>query len=195
MNELVNKSAEMAENDPHGFIITIVSVSVVFAALIILYFAYTLVGKIVNSKVSQQAQNQPTPEEAAAISLALQQHLDDTKHDKESYVITIRRGGKQVVDTPVAPIQQTDAISPTPLAGCSTKPSSKVQNIVAPLPGVIVSIKVNVGDQIRAGQTVAILEAMKMENELQAECDGKVKSINVSNGESVLEGMVIITIG
>ena len=195
MNELVNTSAEMAENDPHGFIITIVSVSVVFAALIILYFAYTLVGKIVNSKVSQQAQNQPTPEEAAAISLALQQHLDDTKHDKESYVITIRRGGKQVVDTPVAPIQQTDAISPTPLAGCSTKPSSKVQNIVAPLPGVIVSIKVNVGDQIRAGQTVAILEAMKMENELQAECDGKVKSINVSNGESVLEGMVIITIG
>lgn len=195
MNELVNKSAEMAENDPHGFIITIVSVSVVFAALIILYFAYTLVGKIVNSKVSQQAQNQPTPEEAAAISLALQQHLDDTKHDKESYVITIRRGGKQVVDTPVAPIQQTDAISPTPLAGCSTKPSSKVQNIVAPLPGVIVSIKVNVGDQIRAGQTVAILEAMKMENELQAECDGKVQSINVSNGESVLEGMVIITIG
>lgn len=195
MNELVNKSAEMAENDPHGFIITIVSVSVVFAALIILYFAYTIVGKIVNSKVSQQAQNQPTPEEAAAISLALQQHLDDTKHDKESYVITIRRGGKQVVDTPVAPIQQTDAISPTPLAGCSTKPSSKVQNIVAPLPGVIVSIKVNVGDQIRAGQTVAILEAMKMENELQAECDGKVQSINVSNGESVLEGMVIITIG
>lgn len=195
MNELVNKSAEMAENDPHGFIITIVSVSVVFAALIILYFAYTIVGKIVNSKVSQQAQNQPTPEEAAAISLALQQHRDDTKHDKESYVITIRRGGKQVVDTPVAPIQQTDAISPTPLAGCSTKPSSKVQNIVAPLPGVIVSIKVNVGDQIRAGQTVAILEAMKMENELQAECDGKVQSINVSNGESVLEGMVIITIG
>ncbi len=195
MNELVNKSAEMAENDPHGFIITIVSVCVVFAALIILYFAYTIVGKIVNSKVSQQAQNQPTPEEAAAISLALQQHLDDTKHDKESYVITIRRGGKQVVDTPVAPIQQTDAISPTPLAGCSTKPSSKVQNIVAPLPGVIVSIKVNVGDQIRAGQTVAILEAMKMENELQAECDGKVQSINVSNGESVLEGMVIITIG
>lgn len=195
MNELVNKSAEMAENDPHGFIITIVSVSVVFAALIILYFAYTIVGKIVNSKVSQQAQNQPTLEEAAAISLALQQHRDDTKHDKESYVITIRRGGKQVVDTPVAPIQQTDAISPTPLAGCSTKPSSKVQNIVAPLPGVIVSIKVNVGDQIRAGQTVAILEAMKMENELQAECDGKVQSINVSNGESVLEGMVIITIG
>ena len=195
MNELVNKSAEMAENDPHGFIITIVSVSVVFAALIILYFAYTIVGKIVNSKVSQQAQNQPTPEEAAAISLALQQDLDDTKHDKESYVITIRRGGKQVIDTPVAPIQQTDAISPTPLAGCSTKPSSKVQNIVAPLPGVIVSIKVNVGDQIRAGQTVAILEAMKMENELQAECDGKVQSINVSNGESVLEGMVIITIG
>ena len=195
MNELVNKSAEMAENDPHGFIITIVSVSVVFAALIILYFAYTIVGKIVNSKVSQQAQNQPTPEEAAAISLALQQDLDDTKHDKESYVITIRRGGKQVIDTPVAPIQQTDAISPTPLAGCSTKPSSKVQNIVAPLPGVIVSLKVNVGDQIRAGQTVAILEAMKMENELQAECDGKVQSINVSNGESVLEGMVIITIG
>ena len=47
---VVVKSAEMAEKDPHGLIITAVSVSVVFAALIILYFAYTFVGKVVNNR-------------------------------------------------------------------------------------------------------------------------------------------------
>ena len=49
---VAQKSAEMAEKDPHGLIITLVSVSVVFIALIILYFAYTLIGKAVNGKIT-----------------------------------------------------------------------------------------------------------------------------------------------
>jgi len=53
---------------------------------------------------------------------------------------------------------------------------------------------VNVGDTVKAGQVIAILEAMKMENEIQAEHDGTVASVNVSKGDSVLEGATIVTI-
>ena len=111
---VVEKSAEMMEKDPHGAIITIVSVSVVFSALVILYIAYTLVGKAVNSswkfslpKKKKGTDKKPTSEEAAAIALALDrelngevhaaitlalhQYLSDTVHDMESYIITIKR--------------------------------------------------------------------------------------------------------
>lgn len=65
----------------------------------------------------------------------------------------------------------------------------------SPLPGVIVGIKVKVGDIVKAGQVVAILEAMKMENEIQSEYDGTVISINASQGDSVLEGAPIVMVG
>lgn len=68
------------------------------------------------------------------------------------------------------------------------------KSLKAPLPGVIVSINVGIGQQVKEGQVVAVLEAMKMENEIQAECNGVVQSINVSPGESILEGTDIITI-
>ena len=67
--------------------------------------------------------------------------------------------------------------------------------VTSPLPGVIIGVKVNVGDAVKAGQTVAVLEAMKMENDIQAECDGTVTSVKVAKGDSVLEGAVIVTIG
>jgi len=112
---VVQKSAEMAEKDPHGAIITLVSVAVVFLALIILYFAYTLVGKAVNTKWKKKSARKaaagngaaPSDEEAAAIAMALDQelngesyaaiatalhmYLNDTVHDMESYIITIKR--------------------------------------------------------------------------------------------------------
>ena len=114
---VIRKSADMAVKDPHGIIITIVSVAVVFIALVILYFAYTFVGKVVGGKFSIKAifrrrkkpadRSVPSPEEAAAIALALDQelggetyaaiglalhqYLNDTVHDMESYIITIKR--------------------------------------------------------------------------------------------------------
>lgn len=65
----------------------------------------------------------------------------------------------------------------------------------SPLPGVIVGVKVKIGENVKAGQTVAILEAMKMENEIQSEYTGTVVSVNVSEGDSILEGAPIVTIG
>ena len=66
--------------------------------------------------------------------------------------------------------------------------------VKSPLPGVILDIKVNVGDEVKKGQTLIILEAMKMENSINADKDGKVAAINVSKGESVLEGTDLIII-
>ena len=67
--------------------------------------------------------------------------------------------------------------------------------IKAPLPGVVLDIKVNVGDAVNAGYTVVILEAMKMENNINADKSGVVKSISVNKGDSVLEGAELLIIG
>ena len=75
-----------------------------------------------------------------------------------------------------------------------TASASGAHQVKAPLPGVVVSIAVKVGDTVKAADTVLMLEAMKMENAIHAGRDGKVASINVNNGDSVLEGSVLITL-
>lgn len=72
--------------------------------------------------------------------------------------------------------------------------SAKKEGVKAPLPGVILDIKVREGDEVKKGQTVLILEAMKMENNINAHKDGKVTAINVKNGDSVLEGTDLVII-
>ena len=67
--------------------------------------------------------------------------------------------------------------------------------VKAPLPGVVMSIPVKVGDEVKPSDTVLVLEAMKMENNIQAGRAGKVTAISVAPGDSVLEGTVLLTIG
>ena len=64
----------------------------------------------------------------------------------------------------------------------------------APLPGVVTEIKVAVGDEVKVGDVVVVLEAMKMANNLEAEKDGKVTAICVKTGESVLEDSPLVVI-
>ena len=66
--------------------------------------------------------------------------------------------------------------------------------VKAPLPGVITEIKVNVGDTVSAGDTVVVLEAMKMANNIEAEKSGKVTAICVKQGESVMEDSPLVVI-
>ena len=101
---------------------------------------------------------------------------------------------------PACPIPSATFVSnktTSPQADCKAQemPSGIGRPITSPLPGVIVDVKVNVGEKVKMGQVVAILEAMKMENEIQSEYDGIVISINVSQGDSILEGAPIITVG
>ena len=83
-----------------------------------------------------------------------------------------------------------------PAAAPAAKPaaSGAKSGVKSPLPGVILDIKVNVGDAVKKGQTIIILEAMKMENSINADKDGKIAAINVSKGESVLEGTDLVII-
>ncbi|MDR0659525.1 MAG: biotin/lipoyl-binding protein [Prevotellaceae bacterium] len=67
--------------------------------------------------------------------------------------------------------------------------------VKSPLPGVILEVSVKVGDEIKAGQKVVVLEAMKMENNINSDRDGKVIEIKVGKGDSVLEGADLIVIG
>ena len=67
--------------------------------------------------------------------------------------------------------------------------------VTSPLPGVIMKVNVSEGDTVKTGQTVVILEAMKMENEVRAHKDGKITEILVKNGDSVNEGAALVKIG
>lgn len=88
--------------------------------------------------------------------------------------------------------------APTPVAAAPAsvvaKPAGEGRPVTSPLPGVIIEVSVKEGDTVAAGQKVAVLEAMKMENEIQSDRAGVVTKINVAKGDSVLEGAAIVTI-
>ena len=92
-----------------------------------------------------------------------------------------------------APVQTAPApAAPAPAAAPAASGNGKP--VTSPLPGVIVDITVKVGDSVKAGQQVAVLEAMKMENAIEADHAGTVTAILVNKGDSVLEGVPIVTI-
>ena len=94
---------------------------------------------------------------------------------------------------PAAPVA-TPAAAPVQAAAPAAKPAGEGKPVTSPLPGVIIEVSVKEGETVAAGQKVAVLEAMKMENEIQADRAGVVTKINVSKGDSVLEGAAIVTI-
>jgi len=76
--------------------------------------------------------------------------------------------------------------------GMNNGMANKVNNVKAPMPGLIIDLKVQDGDQVRSGDPLLILEAMKMENIIKASGDGTVKSVRVKKGESVEKNQVLI---
>ena len=76
--------------------------------------------------------------------------------------------------------------------GISVKSSSAVQFIKAPMPGLIINVSVNPGDEVKKGDTLLILEAMKMENVIKSPRDGKVKKVNVSLRNAVEKNQVLL---
>ena len=109
----------------------------------------------------------------------------------------------ELENAPAAPVQAAPATAPAaapaqaaPAAPAAPQPaaSGAGKAVTSPLPGVIIAVKVNVGDSVKAGQEVAVLEAMKMENSIEAEHDGTVTAIHVAKGDSVLEGAAVVTI-
>jgi biotin carboxyl carrier protein len=67
-------------------------------------------------------------------------------------------------------------------------------SVKAPMPGKIVRVLVNVGDEVQAGQGIAVIEAMKMQNELKAPAAGRVTSVSVKDNDAVIAGAVVAVI-
>ncbi len=96
------------------------------------------------------------------------------------------------VDAPKPAAAAAPAVAKQQPAGQSAPAGGSV--IKAPLPGTISSINVQVGQEVHQGDTVLVLEAMKMQNNIESEYNGKVASIAVNPGDTVMEGAVLITI-
>lgn len=95
-----------------------------------------------------------------------------------------------------APIPVATPVTPTtPAKPKPTQQAIQGHALQAPLPGTITNVLVKEGEEVFAGQVVVILEAMKMQNNIEAEYSGKITSVNVKPGESVMEGAVMLTIG
>ena len=111
------------------------------------------------------------------------------------YTVEMEKKPKEApVPKPVVRPVAKPAAAPAPASAPASKPAAGKSGVKSPLPGVILDIKVKEGDEVKKGQTVIILEAMKMENSINADKDGKVTAINVSKGESVLEGTDLVII-
>ena len=109
------------------------------------------------------------------------------------YNVEMEKAPKVVVKPGARPVTTAPAAPTAPVVKPAAASSGK-SGVKSPLPGVILDIKVNVGDTVKKGQVVIILEAMKMENNINADKDGKITAINVSKGESVLEGTDLVII-
>ena len=112
------------------------------------------------------------------------------------YNVTVEEGTTQGVTmaapvAPVAPVAAPKAAAaPAPVA-TGTAGSVKVN---APMPGKVVAVKANVGDAVKKGQVILVLEAMKMENDIVAPEDGTVASVNVAVGSAVEAGETMATL-
>lgn len=113
------------------------------------------------------------------------------------YQVELEEAPAAAPAAPVAPVAAPVQAAPAAAAPAAPKPaapSGAGKAVTSPLPGVIIAVKVNVGDVVKAGQEVAVLEAMKMENSIEATQDGTVTAVHAAKGDSVLEGAPIVTI-
>ena len=98
-------------------------------------------------------------------------------------------------------VEAPKAAAPTPPPAAPAAPAQPAAPagagtpIKAPLPGTITEVKVQVGQQVNVGDVVLVLEAMKMQNNIEAEYAGTVTAITVKQGDTVMEGSVLLTIG
>ena len=105
----------------------------------------------------------------------------------------------ELENAPVAaPVQASTpaahaAVAPA-AAPAAKAPAGAGEKVNSPLPGVIVEVSVKEGQAVKAGQKVAVLEAMKMENEIPAPKDGTITAIHVQKGDSILEGAPVVSI-
>ncbi len=121
----------------------------------------------------------------------IEDSLADVEVNGIPFKVEIERAAKKQ-SVPLSKINKPAQIDTTVVKPAS---SGTETVITSPLPGVILDISVKEGDIVKRGQTLLVLEAMKMENSIEATADGKIISIKAQKGDSVLEGAVLVIIG
>ena len=113
-----------------------------------------------------------------------------------TYEVLVEEAGA-VASAPVytAPVAAAPVAAPAAAPAPKAAPAAAGANsVTAPMPGNIIDVKVTVGQQVKKGDVICVLEAMKMENDIPAPCDGVVASINTQKGASVASGDVLASI-
>ena len=120
--------------------------------------------------------------------LEMQKPINVAKHPSRA---PHRMQGAQSVVAAPSPVS-----SPSPVPQPQSAAPVGAGNVLkAPLPGTVSEIKVSLGQQVNVGDVLLVLEAMKMQNNIESEFSGKVTSIVVKQGDTVMEGAVLLTIG
>lgn len=119
-----------------------------------------------------------------------------------TYEVEVEKGEAILVDeyaavapAPAAPVAAAPAAAPAPAPAAAPAATAAGEQITAPMPGTILSVKVKQGDAVKAGQILVILEAMKMENEIVAPRDGTIAQVVVAQGASVDTGAPLVVLG
>ncbi|MDR1981943.1 MAG: biotin/lipoyl-binding protein [Tannerellaceae bacterium] len=140
-------------------------------------FKYTINGNIYKVHINSVV------EDVAEVEVNGTPYTVKMEKPAKKQVVTLKRPVQAPTTSTGAPVVTRQAASSTPGA------------IKSPLPGVILEVKCKVGDTVKRGQTLLILEAMKMENNINADRDGSVVEIKVNKGDSVLENADLVVIG
>jgi len=140
-------------------------------------FKYTINGNVYKVHINSVV------EDVAEVEVNGTPYQVQMEKPAKKQVVTLKRPAQAPTTSSGAPVVSRPAASSTPGA------------VKSPLPGVILDLKCKVGDTVKRGQTLLILEAMKMENNINADRDGSIIEIKVNKGDSVLENADLIVIG
>lgn len=113
----------------------------------------------------------------------------------KKYRVTVNGTAYEIELEEIKAGEQKAAAAPAPATAPAPAAVSGGEQVTAPMPGNILDVKVKVGDSVKKGDVLIILEAMKMENEIMAGADGKIASVNVNKGDSVETGATLCVIG
>ena len=195
----------------NGVILMGLGMAIVFAFLALLVIVTKVVSKIVRGGKNGNAASSAEVEELKKRISALEGEIETLKAQAAAGPSRVRGYGAAVPKSPLvfssapaAPAAPAPAASsapaasaPAPAAAPAATPAAPAggQKVNAPMPGLILRIDAKPGQAVKKNQLVMVMEAMKMENEIYAPCDGTIGSFAVTQGQQVSSGDLLFTIG
>ena len=140
-----------------------------------------------------------TPERAVVVVDGTEYAVDLVRIGRKTITADTVRASTSAVPAPTsppaAPVAAPAVAAPAAAPAVRPAPSAKGEGgITAPMPGLVVAIKVKPGDTVQAGQALLVMEAMKMENAITASYNGTVTKIYVREGDSISEGDLLVDV-